>query len=209
MVTRERVRLVVGTALVVWAAPRPALAHGGPCSGGDSLTTVGIGTVIGLLLFRPWRRSTMSVTAKLGRWVFPVVLASAVTVGACSPKTAPSAKRPTTTARLEIVAPTPNETTGPNVTLTLNLIGAKIVPATLTSGTLRGDEGHIHVTLDGKLISMAYGTTQDLNNLTPGPHALQAEFVATDHAPFANRVIAAVAFQVAAGAPSSSTPASP
>jgi hypothetical protein len=204
VITPDRVRLVIGMALIVWAAPRPALAHSAPCSGGESLTTVGIGTVLGLLLFRPWRRSGMSLTGKLGRWVFPVVLASAVTVGACSPKTAPSAKRPTTTARLEIVNPTPNETTGPNVTLTLNLIGAKIVPATQTGGTLRGDEGHIHVTLDGKLISMAYGTTQDLNNLSPGPHALQAEFVATDHAPFANRVIAAVAFQVGAGAPSPS-----
>ena len=79
----------------------------------------------------------MSATGKLSRWVFPVMLASAVTVGACAPKTSPSAKRPATTARLEIVAPTPNETTGPNLTLTLNLIGATIVPATVTGGPLR------------------------------------------------------------------------
>ena len=204
MTARERVRLVVGMALVLWAVPRPALAHSGPCSTSDSLTTAGIGTFVGLLLFRPWRKSAMSATGKLSRWVFPLLLASAVTVGACAPKTSPSAKRPTTTARLEIVAPPPNETTGPNVTLNMNLIGAKIVPANVTGGALRGDEGHIHVTLDGKLISMAYGTSQDLNNLTPGPHALQAEFVATDHAPFANRVVAAVAFDVSATGPSPS-----
>lgn len=31
---------------------------------------------------------------------------------------------------------------------------------------------------------------------TGGPHSVQAEFVATDHAPFANRVVAAVLFTV-------------
>jgi hypothetical protein len=159
--------------------------------------------VVGVLLFRPWRRSAMSAAGKLSRWTLPVILAGAVTAGACAPKTAPAAKRPATTARLEITQPTPNQTTGPTTTLTLNLIGAKVVPPTVTGGPLRGDEGHIHVTLDGKLVSMTYGTTQDLDNLAPGPHSLQAEFVATDHAPFANRVVAAVAFQVA---PSASAP---
>jgi hypothetical protein len=186
------------------------LAHSGPCSGADSLTTVGIGTLLGLMLFRPWRKTavptgrTQPPTRKLGRWLFPLVLAIAVTVGACSTDSSTPAKRPTTDARLEITQPTPNQTTPPNFTLTLNLIGAKVIPAEVTSGPLRGTEGHIHVTLDGKLISMAYGTSQDLTDLAPGPHALQAEFVAIDHAPFANRVVAAVAFQVAPAVPSPS-----
>jgi hypothetical protein len=114
--------------------------------------------------------------------------------GGGSSSSGAGAARPTTPARLQIVAPTPNETTGPNVTVKLDLIGAKIVPQ--TTGPLRPDEGHIHVSLDGKLVSMAYGTEQDLPNLAPGPHSLQAEFVATDHAPFANRVLAAVLFNV-------------
>ena len=129
-----------------------------------------------------------------------MLLASAVTLGACSPKTQPSAKRPPTNARLEITSPTPDSTVPPDFTLTMNLIGATVVPATVTGKPLRGDEGHIHVNLDGKLISMTYGTTQDLHNIAPGPHNIQAEFVATDHAPFANRVIVAVAFNVAAQA---------
>jgi len=145
----------------------------------------------------------MPLTAKLSRWALPVALTGAVTLGACAPKTAPATARPDTAARLEIVAPGPNETLGPNFVLNLNLTGAKIVPANVIGGPLKGDEGHIHVTLDGKLISMTYGTSQDMKDIAPGPHNLQAEFVATDHAPFRNRVIAAVAFDVAAqGSPS-------
>jgi hypothetical protein len=185
------------------------LAHSGHCSGSESFTTLGIGTVLGLLLFRPWRKAAVATggtarAGKVGRWLFPFVLATAVTAGACSTGSSPSAERPTTNARLEITQPTPNQTTPPNFTLTLNLIGAKVIPAEVTTGPLRGTEGHIHVTLDGKLISMAYGTSQELTNLAPGPHALQAEFVATDHAPFANRVVAAVAFQVVAPGPAPS-----
>lgn len=107
-----------------------------------------------------------------------------------------SAARPTTTARLQILAPTPNETTGPDTEVKVDLIGAKVVPQ--TTGPLRPDEGHIHVSVDGQLVSMAYTTEQPLPHLAPGQHSVQAEFVAIDHAPFANRVVAAVLFTVAA-----------
>lgn len=168
------------------------LAHAGPCTTAESLSTVGIGGIVGLLLFGPWKRRHW------GAWVVPIVLVSAVTVGACGGKSPSSGPRPTTQARLEIVKPTPDQVMPPNFTLEMNLVGAKVVPANVTGGPLRGTEGHIHVSLDGKLITMAYGTSQDLNNIAPGPHNIQAEFVATDHASFANRVIVAVAFSVAA-----------
>lgn len=102
--------------------------------------------------------------------------------------------RPATTARLQIVAPGPNEVSGPDVHLSLNLIGAEVVQP--NTGPLRPDQGHIHVSLDGQLVSMTYGTTQDLPNTPPGSHSIQAEFVATDHQPFSNRVIASVLFTV-------------
>lgn len=102
--------------------------------------------------------------------------------------------RPATSARIQIVAPGPNDVSGPDVHLNLNLIGARVVQR--NTGPLRPDEGHIHVSLDGQLVSMTYGTTQDLPNTPPGSHSLQAEFVATDHQPFSNRVIASVLFTV-------------
>jgi hypothetical protein len=122
------------------------------------------------------------------------LLALCLVAGACSSGGASAKARPTTAARLRIVAPEPNAVTGPDLTIQLDLTGAQIVEA--VTGPLRGDQGHIHVSVDGKLISMAYGTTQDLRGMTPGPHTMTAEFVATDHAPFKNRVVAAVLFQV-------------
>jgi hypothetical protein len=117
-------------------------------------------------------------------------------IGCGGSTSAANAKRPPTSARLQIVAPTPNEVTGPDTVLQLNLIGATVAPQNVVGGTLRGDEGHIHVSADGKLVSMAFGLSQPLTGLAPGPHSVQAEFVATDHRPFANRVVAAVLFEV-------------
>ena len=78
----------------------------------------------------------------------------------------------------------------------VSLKDATIVPATTTD--IVPDEGHLHVILDDQLISMTGDTTQLLANLTPGQHLLKVEFVASDHAPFDPRVIAAVAFEVQA-----------
>ena len=123
------------------------------------------------------------------------LLAAAAVVGACGGGSGSSgSSRPTTTARIQIVQPGPNDVSGPTVHLVVNLIGAVVVPA--NAGPIRPDQGHIHVSLDGQLVSMAYGTTQDLPNTAPGQHSIQAEFVATDHQPFANRVVASVLFTV-------------
>ena len=46
--------------------------------------------------------------------------------------------------------------------------------------------------VDGAIVSMTYGTEQrvPIGGLDPGPHVLQAEFVAADHGPFDPRVTA-------------------
>ena len=118
-----------------------------------------------------------------------------VALGACG-SSGVQGGRPTTQATLQIVSPTPNEVTGTTVNLTMRLTGATVVPPAQVGGKIVPTQGHIHVSLDGKLISMAYGTTQVVPNLTPGPHTLQAAFVASDHQPFANSVVAAVIFTV-------------
>jgi hypothetical protein len=104
------------------------------------------------------------------------------------------AARPATSARVQILSPTPFQETGPDVTVQVKLIGAREVPQ--VDGALNPEEGHIHVSLDGVLKAMAYGDTQDLKGLQPGHHSIQVDFVAVDHIPVRNRVTAAVEFIV-------------
>ena len=103
-------------------------------------------------------------------------------------------ERPTSTAELTIVKPENGDrVAGDAAQLEIDLQGAEVVDQTSTD--LQPDEGHLHVTLDGKLVSMTSGTSQLLADLTPGEHLLQVEFVANDHAPFDPRVLAAVTFE--------------
>lgn len=102
--------------------------------------------------------------------------------------------RPSTPARIQIISLTPNEVTGPDVTVQVNLIGAHEVQP--SAGAIRPDEGHIHVSIDGNVVAMAYSTTQGLKGVASGPHSVQVDFVAIDHLPFRNRVTAAVLFTV-------------
>ena len=125
----------------------------------------------------------------------PLLLLALSACGSDKKASAPqSAQRPATTARIQIVSPTPNQETGPDVTVQVKLIGAKEVPQ--VSGPLKPDEGHIHVALDGAVVAMAYQDTQVLKGLAPGQHSVQVDFVAVDHVPFRNRVTAGVLFTV-------------
>jgi len=124
------------------------------------------------------------------------LLAAAVVVisAGCGSSSPPA--RPTTDAKLLIVSPTPNQATGRDVTLRFTVVGGTVLPAAQVTGPLRGDQGHIHVSLDGKLVQMSYSTQAQLTGLAPGPHSVQASWVAVDHLPFRNQVVAAVLFEV-------------
>ena len=141
---------------------------------------------------------------RLASIVSIAVLAVACSVSACggggegdgaSPSATVATERPTSSAELSIASPRNGErVTGDSVRLEIDLQGAEVVEQTSTD--LRPDEGHLHVMLDGTLVSMTSGTSQRLSDLTPGEHLLQVEFVANDHAPFDPRVLAAVTFEV-------------
>jgi hypothetical protein len=197
---RDRRWFVAGVALALLLAPSPAYAHLGHCTNAEAASTIAVSGALAVVLFRPWKKvSTMS--AKITRLALPAVLAIAVTATGCGgskPATKTTAQHPASPVRIQITQPTPNQTTGPDVTLVVNLIGGKVVPAAQTTvkGAVPTDQGHIHVSLDGTLVNMAYSTTQDLHGLKPGQHTLTAEFVAIDHAPFQNRPTAAVIFTV-------------
>jgi hypothetical protein len=73
------------------------------------------------------------------------------------------------------------------------LDGGQVVP--FSSFRLEPNEGHIHLSVDGRLVSMTTGLTADIA-ASPGPHELVAEFVAVDHGPFDPRVQATTTFSV-------------
>jgi hypothetical protein len=129
------------------------------------------------------------------RWAAVVVglVGCVLLAGACS-SSRPG--RPHTSATLQILAPAPNTVTGPDVDVRLVLAHAQLVPPTQVGGKIEGDRGHIHISVDGVLESMALQLNQSIPDLTPGIHTIQAEFVASDHLPFKNRVVAAVTFRV-------------
>jgi hypothetical protein len=105
------------------------------------------------------------------------------------------ADRPSSTGKLTIESPRNGQVVkGDNLTLELKLVGARVVATTTTK--IQPDQGHVHVMLDGKLISMSYGLTEKLPKLAAGTHLIQVEFVATDHQPFDPRVLTQAAFQV-------------
>jgi hypothetical protein len=101
--------------------------------------------------------------------------------------------RPSSPAVLKILEPKTGQVVhGDSTELKLSLKNAKIVPATTTH--IVPTQGHVHVYLDNKLVSMNFGLSQQLTNLTPGQHFLRCEFVASDHGPFDPRVITSTTF---------------
>jgi hypothetical protein len=110
--------------------------------------------------------------------------------------TVATAPRPSSPAKLTIMTPRNGQTVRqarPEVRL--ELVGGKIVSQ--TTNRIQGDEGHIHLLIDDKLVDMNYGLRQRRPPLPPGEHVLQVEFVAAAHAPFDPRVLTQAAFQVA------------
>jgi hypothetical protein len=122
-----------------------------------------------------------------------------VLLAACSSSPAsstPTATRPATTARLEILTPRAGAVVGRQPTLRLKLSGAKLATAAVSGANAPTDQGFVHVYVDGKLVSVLYSLTQKLPTLDPGPHTARVEFVALDHAPFANTVTDSTRFSV-------------
>jgi hypothetical protein len=100
--------------------------------------------------------------------------------------------RPRSTATLAIVSPEPGSTVeGDSARVRLSLTGATL--ALQASPDVVPDEGHIHLKLDGELVSMTGALEQDIP-IAKGAHIIEAEFVANDHLPFHPRVITAVTF---------------
>jgi Family of unknown function (DUF6130) len=146
------------------------------------------------------------MSRRAGLVVVAVLLSSAVAApgasctsaggtSATSPSASAPSPRPSSTAKLAILEPRDGavlHTT--TIPLRVSLKDAHIVPATSTN--LRPDEGHLHVIVDDRLVTMTSSLHENIPGVKPGTHLLRVEFVANDHAPFDPRVIAQVSFRV-------------
>ncbi|MDP9226521.1 MAG: DUF4399 domain-containing protein [Actinomycetota bacterium] len=130
------------------------------------------------------------------------ILVTAVMAAACGARGAkpstPSAAasvRPSSPARISILSPHNGQTIrSRSLPIHLSLKNARIVKP--TTSNINPRKGHIHVSLDGSIVSMNYGLKDTIHNLSPGTHTLRVEFVASDHLPFNPRVFQEVAFVV-------------
>ena len=125
--------------------------------------------------------------------VSALVVPRAIFPGTLAP--AAAADRPASTATLGIDEPAARQVVaGDQLDVVMELDGGTIVDTTSTD--LTPDTGHIHLSLDGEIVSMTYGLVQvvDLRDLSPGEHTLRAEYVAADHGPFDPRVFATITF---------------
>jgi hypothetical protein len=111
------------------------------------------------------------------------------------PPTLAEGNRPRTAATVSFVSPRPGEVlTSDTVTVRVRLEGGTLSPT--TTAIPGEDTGHLHLLLDGAVVSMPSTFTApiSLGGLSPGAHTLTAEYVASDHGPFDPRVTATVRF---------------
>jgi hypothetical protein len=138
----------------------------------------------GLPVAAAWLSGAAGVACIVLAFVLPPIIRPDVTT------------RPTTSARIVIERPRRGEVfTGhpARVPVRVRVVGGKVVP--IVSTHLIPNEGHVHLFLDRRLVTMTF-TTRRVLSIPPGHYRLQAEFVAVDHGPFNPRVLAATTFTV-------------
>jgi hypothetical protein len=135
------------------------------------------------------------------RLLVALVASLALTAAACGGGDGPDdpgggsteAARPSSPATIAIKAPKNGAVVkAGDLDLKLGLEGGEVVDPSEREVT--PTTGHIHVELDGVVVSMRYGLEQTIEVAEPGTHTLRVEFVAADHRPFDPRVFADVAF---------------
>jgi hypothetical protein len=177
------------------------LAHQGTPDEFAAELLVGLGIAAGYIGLRRVRAKAPRTMPRWVGWVLlgasPLVLASAVVVPTVLMKPKPpSAIRPTSSAVVSFASPSEGQHVfGDVLDVTIRLQGGKVTNTSST--TLSPDAGHLHLYVDGSLVSMAYGSLiQELpiSGLAPGEHRLKVEFVAADHGPFNPPVRAFVDF---------------
>jgi hypothetical protein len=180
------------------------LAHAGSADETLSLVLIFAGLWAGWV---GWSRLRDKGFPRLSRWAGWAAIVAGLGLIAAAATVPQAILGPTTsgrtgtrvasTASLRFLTPPAGTTVQDGrLVVSLDLEGGSVTD--LTSTAVTPDTGHVHVSLDGSLVSMAGGTLQsiDVSTLDPGEHMLTAEFVAADHLPFDPPVTAAITFTV-------------
>jgi hypothetical protein len=182
----------------------PVLAHASGADESLSLVMLFAGIWTGWIGWSRLRGTGFPTLPRWGAWA-TIAVALALVVSATflprmllgpAPATAAAGQRPSSTATLSFAAPRSGaKISTDELTVRLDLQGATVTQ--VTSTTVTADTGHIHLSLDGVLVSMTGDTQQvvDLRNVAAGTHTLQADFVAADHLPFDPPITARMTFQ--------------
>jgi hypothetical protein len=95
-------------------------------------------------------------------------------------------------AAIQVLEPIDGSVTGERLRARFAVTGARVANPSRTH--IVADEGHFHLTLDGRALEMQYTSDFDLR-VRKGRHVLRVEFVANDHRPFNPRVRTSVRFE--------------
>jgi hypothetical protein len=179
----------------------PPIADLGTPDTGVSTILIVLALLTGWVAFTRLRKRGFSGLPKGAAIALAVVAATSLVLAFVLPpiiRPDPATLRPGTTARLEYVSPTSGQVfhgDPATIPVDLRLTGGRLVPFTTTNLAANPNAGHIHILVDGRLVSMTVGLKTTVQ-VVPGTHLLVAEFVAVDHGPFRPPVTASVGFDV-------------
>ena len=182
---------------------QPPIAHAGGADESFGLVLLFAGLWTGWI---GWSRLRGRGFDRLPRWsggallglAVALVVAAAVLPQRLVRTTTPASvgSRPSSSVTIRIVQPPDAQhVDADQVTVQIDVVGGTLTTQT-TAASISADTGHLHLLVDGAIVSMSGDTQQviDVRNLAAGTHTLTAEFVATDHLPFDPPVTASITF---------------
>lgn len=199
--TLRFVGLGVLAVALVGLAPSVALAHPGHGGHGPPLSRTQVGVLVfGALLILVggvlgWKWVTRG---GVSGWVPACLLVvGLIAFGVGPPLVAlaygPCRGRPSGSARLQFVRPREGEVFRTLVPVEVQVVDGRLVSTTATVN--RPGEGHLHIFVDGQLISMIGVAIQKVP-IPLGRHTISVELVANDHGSFCPALSAARSVEV-------------